>query len=203
MKKILFLFVFSFLFIASQAQFGLKAGVNSASFKFDKATGTSPDEILQQVKDTKWGFHVGAFYRLKLAMLYVQPEAYFSSTGGKFSYNDGTAGAVDEIHTLDVNSMDIPIMVGFKLGPIRVNAGPSGHLVLSSKSSLKSLESDVKGMTWGYQAGLGFDLLGKLTFDARYEGSLSALGNQITIAGTDFNTDLRNSQILLSVGLKF
>ena len=203
MKKILFVVVLSFIFAASQAQFGIKAGVNSASFNFDQATGDTPDEILAQVKDTKWGFHAGVFYRLKVAMLYIQPEAYFTSTGGKFSYNDGTAGAEDEIHTLDLNSLDIPVMVGFKLGPIRVNAGPSGHLVLSSKSDLDALKSDVKGMTWGYQAGLGFDLLGKLTFDARYEGSLSSLGDKVTIGSTDFNTDMRSSQILLSVGIKF
>ena len=180
MKKVLFVVVLSFIFAASQAQFGIKAGVNSASFNFDKATDATTNEILAQVKDAKWGFHAGVFYRLKLVMLYIQPEAYFTSTGGKFSYNDGTAGALDEIHSLDLNSLDIPILVGFELGPIRVNAGPSGHLVLSSKSDLDALKSDVKGMTWGYQAGLGFDLLGKLTFDARYEGSLSSRSEEHT-----------------------
>ncbi len=204
MKKLLFVFLLSSVCILSQAQvkFGLKAGANTASFKFDNVD--SPDAILTQAKEAQWGFHAGAFLRIKLLMLYLQPEAYFTSTGGKFTYEDPNNPAAGEVlKSFDMSRLDIPLLIGVNLGPIRLNVGPSGHLVLSQKNDLDGLEADLKGMKWGYQAGLGFDLLKKLTFDVRYEGNLSKLGDKVTIGGTDFPTDIRTSQVLISVGLLF
>jgi opacity protein-like surface antigen len=58
-------------------------------------------------------------------------------------------------------------------------------------------------MTWGYRAGLGIDLFKKLTLDARYEGNLSSLGSSVTIGDAEFNTDMRTSQFLISLGFMF
>ena len=99
-------------------------------------------------------------------------------------------------------------MLGLKLGPIRLNAGPTGSLLINSPKALIS-NPDVKNnyskMTFGYQAGLGFDLLGRLTFDLRYEGSLKKYQNQIqNLAGTTkVNLDDRPNAFLLSIGLFF
>lgn len=205
MKKLLFIFALSLIVSASHAQFlkfGIKAGANSASFKFDKIT--SPDAILEQASEAQWGFHAGVFLRIKIAMLYLQPEAYFTSTGGKYTYNDpNNPSAGDVIKSFDMNRIDIPLLIGFKLGPIRINAGPSGHMILSHSSDLDDIEADMKGMTWGYQAGLGVDLFKKLTIDARYEGNLSSLGETIKIGGESFSTDMRTSQFLISLGFMF
>ena len=114
-----------------------------------------------------------------------------------------SSAAEEEVHSFDLNRLDIPLLIGAKLGPVRINVGPTGQLTLSSKSSLAALESDVKGMVWGYQAGLGIDLFKKLTIDARYEGNLSKLGESVTIGGTAFTTDKRTSQVLISVGIMF
>jgi hypothetical protein len=51
---------------------------------------------------------------------------------------------------------------------------------------------------------VGLDLLGLLTIDLRYEGSLKKYQNQIeNVAGTSFNLDDRPNAILLSLGLMF
>ena len=203
MKKVFFVIAISMIFSISNAQllkFGIKAGANSTSFDFDKVE--SPDAILTQASDATWGFHAGVFLRIKIAMLYLQPEAYFTSMGGKYNYQE-SASAAEELKTFDMNGLDIPLLLGFKLGPIRINAGPSGHLVLSHSTDLDGLSTDINGMTWGYQAGLGIDLFKKLTLDARYEGNLSSLGESVTIGGTDFNTDMRTSQFLISLGFMF
>jgi len=204
MKKVFFVIALAFVFSLSHAQvkFGLKAGANTASFKFDDVD--SPDALLTQAKQAQWGFHAGAFIRINILMIYLQPEAYFTSTGGKFTYEDpNNPSAGEVIKSFDMNRLDIPILIGVKLGPVRINAGPAGHLVLSHKNDLEGLEADLKGMKWGYQAGLGFDLFKKLTFDVRYEGNLSKLGESVTIGGTDFATDMRTSQVLISVGFMF
>ncbi len=204
MKKLLFVIMLSLIFSISNAQllkFGIKAGANSTSFDFDKVE--SPEAILSQVSDANWGFHAGVFLRIKIAMLYLQPEVYFTSMGGNYNYQDPASSAVAELKTFDMNRLDIPLLIGFKLGPIRINAGPSGHLVLSHGNDLDEISANVNGMTWGYQAGLGIDLFKKLTLDARYEGNLSSLGESVTIGGTDFNTDMRTSQFLISLGFMF
>ena len=204
MKKLLFIFALFIIVSASQAQllrFGVKAGGNSANFKFDAIN--SPDAILSEASEAQWGFHAGVFLRINLALLYIEPEVYFTSTGGKYTYNDPNSSAGDELKSFNMNRVDVPILVGVKLGPFRINAGPSASIILSHSSNLDDIKADVKGATWGYQAGIGFDLFKKLTIDARYEGNLSALGENINIAGTDFPTDMRTSQFLISVGWMF
>jgi len=199
MKKVIFAVILSFISIVSQAQFGIKLGSNTASFKI-----TSADQAFQTAKEVKWGLNAGVFYRLKIVILYIQPEAYFSSTGGNFTWTNPNSG-LDELHTLDLSRIDIPVLAGVKLGPIRVNAGPVGFLTLSNKSDLDGFKADIKGMTWGYQAGIGFDLLKKLTFDVRYEGSLSDISESVTLPGTTtpLKSGTKISQFLLSAGIFF
>ncbi|GAH15956.1 unnamed protein product, partial [marine sediment metagenome] len=52
-------------------------------------------------------------------------------------------------------------------------------------------EEKYKSATFGYQAGVGIDILKKVTFDFRYEGNLNKLGDGMTIGGEDFNFDSR------------
>ncbi len=198
MKKVVFAFLLSFIVVGSYGQFGVKVGTNTAKFKI-----TSADQAFQEAKEANWGLNVGVFYRLKIAMIYFQPEAYFSSTGGKFTYSNPSSG-LDEIHSLDLNRIDIPLLVGLKLGPIRVHGGPTAFFTISDKSTLKDFDAAMKGTTWGYQAGLGFDLLKKLTFDARYEGSLSEISKNVTLpGGTTLEPSTKASAFLLSVGFMF
>ncbi len=97
--------------------------------------------------------------------------------------------------------------MGFKLGPVRLNAGPSASLLINSPKDLiddPDFESMYSKMTIGYQAGIGIDVLKTLTIDMRYEGSLKKYQNQIeNITGTTFNLDDRANAFLLSIGLMF
>lgn len=204
MKKLLFIFALFLIVSVSHAQllkFGIKAGGNSANFNFEAID--SPDAILTEASEAQWGFHAGGFLRINLAMIYIQPEVYFTSSGGKFTYNDPNASVGDELKTFDMNRVDVPLLVGVKLGPFRINVGPSAHILVSNKSSIDDIKANVNNATWGYQAGIGFDLFKKLTLDARYEGNFSSLGESVAIGGTDYPTDMRTSQFLISVGWMF
>jgi opacity protein-like surface antigen len=196
MKKVVFLFLLSFIFAGTYAQFGIKVGANTTTLKI-----SSTDNVIDEVKNADWGFNAGLFYRLKIALLYIQPEAYFSTVGGSFHYNDVNAG--DVLHSFDLKRIDIPLVVGVKLGPIRIHAAPVAFFTVSSKSSLTDFEEAMKGTTWGYQAGLGIDLLKKLTFDARYEGSLGDFTESVTIGGHTLEPSTKSSAFLLSVGFMF
>jgi len=195
MKKVVFLFLLSFIFAGTYAQFGIKVGANTTSLKI---TG---GDMIENVKDAQWGFNAGIFYRLKILMLYVQPEAYFSTVGGSFKYGDDPMNK--ELYDFDLNRIDIPLIVGGKLGPIRIHAAPVAFFTISSKSSLTDFEEAMKGTTWGYQVGLGIDLLKKLTFDARYEGSLGDFTESVTIGGHTLEPSTKSSAFLISVGFMF
>ena len=86
---------------------------------------------------------------------------------------------------INFSRVDVPLLVGVKLGPARIGFGPVGSYVISETNDLIDINPDyeifTKTMTWGFQAGIGVDLMKKVTLDARYEGSLSKLGNTLDI----------------------
>lgn len=186
----------------SQIKFGLKAGAQTTTIpEYNFTTGTSN---ITAYEDASWGFHGGVFLRISLLGFYLQPEAVLMTN--TFDYNLGTA-SVPDIKSQQFNVLSIPLLVGFKLGPIRLNAGPAAAIQIGSPDALindPDFENMYKGATFGYQAGAGIDLFKKLTLDVRYAGSLGEkFGDAVSIGGQDFKLDYGQSSILLSVGLIF
>ncbi len=71
------------------------------------------------------GYQIGLQTRIKVAMLFVQPELYFNVTGGSVErIIQGSSTA--ELLNVQFNRIDIPLLVGVKLGPARINVGPVG-----------------------------------------------------------------------------
>ena len=107
---------------------------------------------------------------------------------------------------MEFKKLDIPVLVGFKFGPARVNAGPVASIIIDSKADLietAGYEEKFKGASFGYQAGVGLDLLKTISLDIRYEGNLSKLGDGVNIEGNDFEFDSRNPQFIFSLGIFF
>lgn len=186
----------------SQIKFGLKAGAATATVPtYDLTTGTNN---IQALKDAAWGFHAGLFVRLSLLGIYLQPEAVFATN--TYEYNVTTVSGTD-LMKQTFNKLEVPVLLGFKLGPIRLNAGPAAAIQIGSPKALiddPNFEEMYRGATFGYQAGIGVDLFKKLTLDARYGGSLSGkFGDAVTIGGQTFQLDQRQPSFILSVGLMF
>lgn len=207
MKKY-FVVVIILLFPAlSQAQFlkfGIRGGLNSSHLNLDKKLVVSPgteEYVLEGLKDATYGFHAGVFMRIKVAMVSLQPELIFNSTGGEVRVTD--INGVEDITTMKFNRVNVPVLVGLNVGPLRLHGGPVGTFTISSSSDLFNYEDNLKAATFGYQAGIGIDLLKKITFDIRREGNLSKLGSGVTIGGQDFTLDTRNPQWIFSLGLFF
>jgi hypothetical protein len=214
MKK-LFVFVLVVLISVpaiSQIKFGLKAGVSTTNLSMPTlktiTSGTTTFTV-DALTSAKYGFHGGAFVRLTLLGIYLQPELLFTTRTNEYTIQNVTTGQTSAATVVkqNFNKLDIPVMLGLKLGPLRLNAGPSASLLINSPKDLIS-NPDFKNMysrmTIGYQAGLGFDLLKLLTFDLRYEGSLKKYQNQIeNLTGTKFNLDDRANAFLFSVGIMF
>jgi len=214
MKK-LFILIFCLSVVSgvnAQIKFGLKGGVNSSAIKLDEViTVISGEEEydLEGLTERTIGFHGGFMLRVTFFGAFIQPELLFTSTGGEVQVKDllGFDQTKPEwTEKLEFKKLDFPVMVGYKFGPARLQFGPVASFIISSKADLfdnAGYEEKYKSATFGYQAGVGIDILKKVTFDFRYEGNLSKLGDGMTIGGEDFNFDTRPNQLIFSLGIFF
>jgi hypothetical protein len=213
MRKLFVIILTVFIVIPaySQIKFGLKAGVSTTSLSMPSArtilSGTNSFTV-DAISAAKYGFHGGAFVRITLLGVYIQPELLFSTRTNEYTVTNNIQSTASYIAKQKFNRLDIPVMLGLKLGPIRLNAGPAASLLINSPTDIitdTNYKSAFSRMTFGYQAGVGFDLLKTLTFDLRYEGSLKKYQNQIqNLAGTTkVNLDDRANAFLFSIGLMF
>jgi opacity protein-like surface antigen len=213
MKKILIASIAAmFIFVSAQGQlfqYGLKAGVNFSQLSMDDVTGISdPQGAYNLVTGGSVnGYQAGIMTRFNILMAFIQPEVYFNTCGGVIQkVQSGETTLLD----VSFNRIDIPVLVGVKFGPARINAGPVGSMVLND-DAFAELASEVSAdfatinnnFTWGFQAGIGLDLFKKLAIDARYEGSLSRFGESFTVASQDFALDARPTAWIISLGWWF
>jgi opacity protein-like surface antigen len=211
MMKKLFLIVLTVFIVLpafSQIKFGLKAGLSTTNLKMEDLktlTSGQTQYVVDALKGANYGFHGGAFVRFSMLGFYVQPELLFASRTDEYNVTELDNPTV--VVKQQFNQLDIPIMLGLKVGPLRLNAGPSARLLINSPKDLID-DPDFKAMynklTFGYQAGIGVDIIKRLTLDLRYEGSLQKYQTQIqNVAGDKFNLDDRPNAFLFSVGIMF
>ena len=220
MKKIVLIAILTIpFFMVSQAQikFGIKAGLTSTSINADEVIDDVNNADIQSLKvkgkNANVGFQGGIFSRITIVNFYVQPELLFTSTSGEVEVTTvyQNQDPVSVVKDQKFRQLDIPIMLGYKLGPIRLQAGPVGTIMLSSDPALSDVaeldaievKEEFNGATWGYQVGVGLDILNKVTIDVKYEGNLSKLGDGVEIAGQTRDFDSRNSQFVATVGIFF
>jgi hypothetical protein len=188
--------------VFSQVNFGIKAGASTTTVPtYDAPSGTT---TIEPLKDAAWGFHAGIFLRAGLGPVYLQPEIVFASN--TYEYNV-TQNTVTDVLDQQFNRLEIPVLIGLKFGPVRLNVGPSATVPIGSPSNLvndPNFDDLYRGTTFGYQAGIGVDIFNTLTLDARYSGSLAQrFGDTVDIGGQDFNLDDRQPSILFSLGIMF
>jgi opacity protein-like surface antigen len=213
MKKLIVLIIAALITMPAftQIKWGIKAGLSTTSVTMANAktlTTSSANYTVDALKEANYGFHAGLFVRLTILGIYLQPEVVFASTESRYNVTNVTAGTAALPKSQKFNKLDIPVLLGVKVGPIRLNAGPAASLLINSPKALiddTALKTRFSAMSFGYQAGVGLDILKTLTVDLRYEGSLKKYQSQIqnTTGTITVNLDDRPNAFLLSVGLMF
>lgn len=206
--KVLFLLLFAVICVNSfsQLRLGLRAGLSSSTIKADDFTTSDGRYQVESVSNARVGLQGGLIAQIILGGFFLQPEFLLVYSGGDIRVKDIQQGT-NVINTQRFTKLDIPVLVGAKIGPLHVGAGPVASIILSKPSeafnfSEANVNSKYKNATFGFQAGAGFDL-GKITLDLKYEGNLSKLGNGMNIGGENYTFDSRNRQWILAVGLFF
>lgn len=208
MKKVIFVLALAATFATSvQAQFkaGIKGGVTTYNMKlgdFLVTNGDAAEDFGLAVKDAKFGYQFGLWARIGRG-LHLQPEILFSTNKVEYEIDNGNGTFIgEETYT----NIDVPIMAGIKLGPLRLQGGPVARIFLGSDDKLANViddfQSDHDRLKIGYQAGVGLDLW-RVQLDFRYEGSLRHFGDAITVAGQDFGLDGKAGRVVATVGVSF
>lgn len=214
-----YLILFSMLFLATitQAQksssslrFGLKGGLSTTSIdagQLEILDQGGLDRLELAVKDAKYGFHLGVLLRAQINKFIIQPEVLFNSSQVDYTVDDLGGTPVADVLNEKYNYLDIPVLLGFKFGPLRLQAGPVGHVFLSSSTELSGITNidyrqEFKDMTIGWQGNLGLDIW-NLMLDFRYEGNFTNFGDHINFAGRHYEFDDKPSRWVFSVGYLF
>lgn len=213
MKKLI---VLSLCFMAVQL-----ATTNAQSFKYGIRIGLSTpnikpadvseirlkngaDSFKLKLNDANYGFHLGGWARFTFAKVYIQPELLFNSSKVEYKITKLNT-TLDSFRNETFRNLDIPIMVGTKLGSFRINAGPVAHIRINGSSDLTNTagySEKFKSSTWGYQAGIGFDA-NAVGIDLRYEGNFDNFGNHLTFGGKTYEFSKTPSRFVATVAIAF
>lgn len=216
MKKIFFLIAMAILSLGiTNAQFfsyGIKGGINYSKLKFDEIQnidGLAGAEYNLLQDESFQSFHFGVMTRMNVFKMYIQPELYFNTSGGKVLVEEVQGGLVtsESVKEVKISKLDLPILFGYKIGPGRINVGPVASVVLKENNAIGEVIPELdhlsKNASIGFQAGVGVDILKFLTIDYRFEGSLKKWEDKLTVAGSAYSFDSRANMHLLSLGILF
>ena len=148
------------------------------------------------------GWHAGLYVRLKVLMVYVQPELVYTRLSHEVTFTDGQ-GQVGAKVTNPVSRVDLPVQVGVKLGFLRAFVAPVWSANLNSWNDITNFDPQTAG-TWGAQAGVGLQLGKKVQLNVRYEGNLTPYTTNITLPGNIVvPSDNRVNQLVVDMGFAF
>jgi len=201
---------FSITVAWAQLDFGIKAGVSTTdvdvnSLNLLDENGTQ--RLRLALEDARYGIHAGIQLRAQLGKTFLlQPELVFNSNTVEYEVTDlDQTGLAGEVLEEKFQYLDIPLLLGLKLGPLRLMAGPEAHVFIDSSSELlrfDEYDQNFEELTISYLAGAGLDIW-NLSFDVRYEGNFNEFGDHIRFAGQNFEFDDSPSRWIFSLGIFF
>lgn len=209
MKRTFFI-LFMLISTLSNAQFeiGVKMGLSSTDLTPETITLENGDITSElSIAQANYGFHFGLYTRVCIANIFIEPAFLFNSSSVDYNLEEQIfdTGIFSSIKSESYNNLDIPFMVGMKIGFFRIQGGPVAHIFLNSASELTAIDGysqKFQDATYGFQGGIGLDIL-KLRFDLNYETNLSRFGGEIDINGTPYQFDQRPGRLVASLGIRF
>lgn len=192
----------------SQFEYGIRMGassqnVNTESFLLES---NSLEDIKISLGDAAYGYHIGLYTQFKALGITISPEVIFNSNSYEYKLQEITEGSeVEKIVKDNYQYIDVPVLFGLKLGPLRAYAGPEVHYFVNSYSNLvkeNGFEEQIDKLNYGAIAGAGLNV-GKLRFDLRYELNFDNFEDHIFYENAQLNFDSNDSRLIFSLGWKF
>jgi hypothetical protein len=193
-----------------QIRLGIKGGFTTTNLEVSQLSVPSQNGgtmLNLDVDDARFGIQGGLLLQIPLGKKWLlQPEVLFNSNRVDFEVEDFTGGAaIESIKSEKYQYLDLPLLLHYRLGPLRLSGGPVGHLYINSSSDLTDFDSydqRFDELTYGYLLGGGLDIW-NLMIDVRYEGNFTKFGNHITFNGETYAFDEEPARLILSLSLLF
>jgi len=207
LKNIVPIFLLLFFSTTAMAQFniGIKFGASTTDVGVGQifVPSNSSEDLRIAIEKAHYGFNFGLLMQIQAKWFILHPEVVFNSSSVDFRVNDHLGNYTDKILTDSYQNLDIPLLFGIKAGPLRMQAGPVGHIPLKYISELTHLDgfsSDFSPIEYGYQVGIGIDFF-NLMLDLRYEGNFSKFGDYIRFNDRSYRFSDMPTRLLLSVAV--
>lgn len=151
--------------------FGAKAGVNFSSFPSNGNYNNTG----------KVGYLGGAWARFGALGFNFQPELYV--TAKNLDFKNTTGGVTYENHA-KLTSVDVPLLIGTKIGALglggRFYGGPVLSFKINDSQDANQVREDLtkfnyKAANYGIQVGAGVDIK-DFSVDLRYEAGINKIG---------------------------
>jgi outer membrane protein with beta-barrel domain len=203
---------------SAQLRTGIKLGVSTLQVDADDLTildSMGVPEYQLGILKTKLGLHIGFFVQANIGkVFFIQPELLFNSQTVKYIFTSIEDPSQEFIKDENYQTLDFPMLLGFRFGPVRLGAGPVGHLLMNSTTEIDDPVADdedflnegyttsFQNLTWGWQAGIGIDIW-QLHLDARYEANFEEFGTHMTYYGKQYSFGVKPWRFVASIGLSF
>ncbi len=194
MKKLAILILLAIVAATGNAQdffdLGPKVGMNTSKISTHMAD-YNPETVSS--------YQFGAFARINLGRLYIQPEAYSNSKKGKVIKLDNLG--ISTVNSFNLKTVDVPVLLGLKIIDqkalnLRVLAGPTFSFVTDESVKGQLTEDNLKNSFFGWQYGVGVDFL-FLSLDIRKESFSNNLYDT-----PNFDFDTKKGTFVVSLGMK-
>ncbi|MEM7573105.1 MAG: porin family protein [Bacteroidota bacterium] len=190
----------------AQFEFGIKAGLTTASLEGENLafSGQGLEDLGLALQDADYGLQAGVFFRIPVGKFFLQPEVTFNTQEANFRLN-GEGEGITTAFSERYNDLDVPLLIGYKLGPLRLMGGPVGHFRLTEESSILSQEGwDATLETFNLGIALGGALdIGPVTLDVRYDNNLSKFGQTFSFGGESVAIDQAAKRWVFTLGYRF
>ena len=190
----------------SQLRFGVKGGISTTDLNAQDISileRGALDELQIAFEEAQYGIHGGLVIRAQFDKFLIQPEVIFNSNTVEYENTEGNQ--VPELLEEKFQYLDIPLLVGFKFGPLRLMGGPEGRVFINSASDLfrfEDYDQTFDDLEFSWLAGVGLDIW-NLMIDVRYEGSFNEFGDHIRFGNEEFNFSDEPNRWIFSLGLLF
>ncbi|MDX1909268.1 MAG: outer membrane beta-barrel protein [Bacteroidia bacterium] len=215
MQKMLFrVFTLSLLVLVSapafaqKLKFGPRFGVAASGIQAEELMIkdlNDVDALRLELQNASPEAQLGVFGRLQILGFYVQPEALLTTSSAEFLVEDLQNGGTELLKERYYN-LEVPLMAGVKLGPLRAQAGPVYHMNLGNASDFTTLDGfsrRFRDSAVGFQAGAGLDLGKKIVLDVKYELDMNGVRDEVTVFGQSHPVSQQGGRLIGSVGFSF
>lgn len=203
-----------------QIKFGPRVAISSSGISSTDLilrNGQDVEELSLKLQESTPQYQFGVFTRLSLGPVFLQPELLLSTSKVTYLYQDLDAPVLDPSGTPTEDGvatllserdfdLEIPAMVGLKMGFLRIQGGPVYRMNLGTKSDLRNIEGigrTFKEASMGMQAGFGLDLGEKVVIDVKYQLDLRRTQDEITFLGNTHRVSQHGGRLVAGLGVAF